>query len=353
MDLSTTYLGLKLAHPLITGASPLVDHLDVVRRLEDAGAAAFTMHSLFEEQLKAEAAATWYHLDEHAHTHAEALSYFPQTADFALGPDQYLEQLRRLKAAVGVPVIASLNGVTAEGYTSYARLIEEAGADALELNVYLLATDPTESGAEIERRVLEIAHAVRTQVQIPIAVKLSPFFSSVAHLARQLDGIGVNGLVLFNRFYQPDIDVDTLSVVPRLRLSDPAELLLRVRWLAILFGRVRASLAASGGVHAAADAVKAVMAGADAVQLVSTLLVHGPDRMRALRLELEAWMTEHEYTSVRQMRGSMSLRHCPDPMAFERGNYMRILQTWRVGPDVSPEDTGWSPPDGQLSATRP
>jgi dihydroorotate dehydrogenase (fumarate) len=329
MDLSTTYLGLPLAHPLITGASPLVDNLDLVRRLEDAGAAAITMHSLFEEQLTLEAAAVWRSMDAHADAHAEAASYFPHAHEYPLGPDQYLEQIRRIKAAVRVPVFASLNGASAEGWTSYASQIEQAGADALELNVYLLATDPERSGAEVEARVLEIARAVRAQVRIPIAMKLSPYYSSVAHLAAALDQVGINGLVLFNRFYQPDIDIETLTVAPHLRLSDPSELLLRVRWLAILAGRVRASLAASGGVHDAGDVIKAVMAGAHAVQLVSALLIGGPERLASLRRALAAWMTDHEYSSVAEMRGSMSLAHCPDPMAFERGNYMRILQTWR------------------------
>jgi len=331
MDLSTTYLGLALPHPLITGASPLVDHLDLVRRLEDAGAAAITMHSLFEEQLTMEAAATWQAIDAHAHSHAEAVSYFPRHEDYALAPDQYLEQIRRIKATVAVPVIASLNGISGEGWTSYARQIEQAGADALELNMYLVATNPLESGGAIERRLVETATAVRASVAIPIAVKLSPYLSSLSHLAVSLDGAGVDGLVLFNRFYQPDIDIETLEVVPRLRLSDPSELLLRVRWLAILSGRVRASLAATGGVHAVEDVVKAVMAGAHAVQLVSSLLTHGPERLAVLRQGLATWMEEREYESIGQMRGSMSLARCPDPRAFERGNYMRILQTWRGG----------------------
>jgi dihydroorotate dehydrogenase (fumarate) len=329
MDLSTTYLGLPLPHPLITGASPLVDHMDLVRRLEDAGAAAITMHSLFEEQLAMEADATWHAMETHAHAHAEAMSYFPRQADFALAPDQYLEQIRRIKAAVAVPVIASLNGISGEGWTSYARQIEQAGADALELNMYVVAADPRESGAAIEQRLVAITRAVRAAVALPIAVKLSPYLSSLAHVAVTLDEAGANGLVLFNRFYQPDLDIERLDVVPTLRLSDPSELLLRLRWLAILSGRVRASLAATGGVHAVEDVVKAVMAGAHAVQLVSSLLTHGPERLAVLRRELETWMEEREYDSIRQMRGSLSLERCPDPLAFERGNYMRILQTWR------------------------
>jgi len=329
MDLSTTYLGLTLAHPLITGASPLVDDLDVVRRLEDAGAAAITMHSLFEEQITAERDATWQHLDTHEGGHAEATSYFPSSDEYRLGPDQYLEQIRRIKAAVRVPVIASLNGTTGRGWVEYAQAMQQAGADALELNVYMVATDLTVAGAAIEDRVVEAAQLVRSSVSIPVAVKLSPFFSSIAHLAHRLDGAGVNGLVLFNRFYQPDIDIEQLDVVPHLRLSESSELLLRLRWLAILHGRLQGTLACSGGVHTAADAIKAVMAGASAVQLVSVLLHEGPGRIATLRQELARWMIEHEYESVAQMRGSMSLGRCPDPAAFERGNYVKLLQTWR------------------------
>ncbi len=329
MDLSTTYLGLPLAHPFITGASPLVDDLDMVRRLEDAGAAAITMHSLFEEQITAERDATWRVRDAHAEGHAEATSYFPRGDEYRLGPDQYLEQIRRIKAAVAVPVIASLNGTTGRGWTEYAAAMQRAGADALELNVYMVATDLREPGAAVEQRVIEAATLVRAAVTIPVAVKLSPFYSSVAHLAGRLDDAGVDGLVLFNRFYQPDIDIEQLDVVPHLRLSESSELLLRLRWLAILSGRVRAALACSGGVHTAADAIKAVMAGAHAVQLVSVLLHDGPERLTTLRQDLERWMIERDYTSMTQMRGSMSLGRCPDPAAFERGNYVKLLQTWR------------------------
>jgi dihydroorotate dehydrogenase (fumarate) len=329
MDLTTTYLGLPLAHPLVTGASPLVDHMDLVRRLEDAGAAAITMHSLFEEQLAVEREATWRDLESHGEAHAEAASYFPRIDEFALGPDQYLEQIQRIKAAVRVPVIASLNGSTGRGWTDYAKGIEQAGADALELNMYSLATNMHIDGVVMEQRVVEAAKIVRAAVSIPIAVKLSPFFSSLSHLARQLDDTGINGLVLFNRFYQPDIDIDMLDVTPRLTLSDPSELLLRVRWLAILSGRIRASLAASGGVHSATDAIKVVMAGANAVQLVSVLLQHGPEKLVLILRDLKHWMEEREYESVQQMCGSMSLDRCPDPAALERGNYVKLLQTWR------------------------
>ncbi len=330
MDLSTRYLGLTLAHPLMTGASPMVDRLDLVRQLEDAGASAITMHSLFEEQIAMEQRATVHHMESHAESFAEALSFFPDPSDYNLGPDEYLEQIRRIKAAVDLPVIGSLNGATGRGWVDYARMMEQAGADAIELNVYYLATDLDETGLTIEERVVAISRSVKDAVGVPVAVKLSPFFSSIANIAKRLDEARMDGLVLFNRFYQPDIDVEALEVAPRLRLSDPSELLLRVRWLAILSGRVKASLACSGGVHSGLDAVKAVMAGASGVQLVSTLLHHGPGQLRKTREEMVRWMEDHEYESVQQMLGSMSLLRCPDPAAFERANYTRILQTWRV-----------------------
>jgi dihydroorotate dehydrogenase (fumarate) len=314
----------------MTGASPLVDRLDMVKRLEDAGAAAITMHSLFEEQIAMEAQATLHHIESHAESYAEALSYFPNPGDYSLGPDEYLEQIRRIKATVGVPVIASLNGSTGRGWLEYARGIEQAGADALELNVYFLAADPREPGTAVEERVVQIARSVKAQLRIPVAVKLSPFFSSLAHLAARLDEAGADGLVLFNRFYQPDIDVEALEVTPRLHLSDSSELLLRVRWLAILSGQVRASLAASGGVHCGLDAIKALMAGARGVQIVSAILHHGPERLSRIQEEMIRWMDDHEYESVTQMIGSMNLQRCPDAAAFERANYTRILQTWRI-----------------------
>jgi len=282
MDLSTTYLGLNLAHPLMPGASPLVDDLDMVKRLEDAGASAIVMHSLFEEQIHREQMATFEDLDAHAHAHAEAHSYLPEPYEFALGPGQYLEQIRRIKAAVRLPVIASLNGTTASGWLEYAKLIQQAGADALELNVYYMATDPKESGEQVEQRTLEMIREVKKSVSIPVAVKLSPFFSSLVHFACDLDEAEVDGLVLFNRFYQPDIDIENLEVVPRLQLSDSSELLLRLRWLAVLSGSVWASLAVSGGVHTPEDAIKSVMAGAHAVQLVSALLKQGPEHLRVV-----------------------------------------------------------------------
>jgi dihydroorotate dehydrogenase (fumarate) len=311
------------------GASPLVDDLDTVKRLEDAGASAIVMHSLFEEQITREQLASVRNILVHENSFAEALSYFPRVDEYALGPDRYLEQIRRIKALVGVPVIGSLNGTTPEGWLAYAKQIQEAGADAVEINFYHVATDPKETGADVERRLIEVVRLVKAAVTIPVAVKVSPFFSSLPHLAQQLDGLGADGLVLFNRFYQPDIDPEALEAVPRLNLSTSSDLLLRVRALATLSGRVKASLAATGGVHTSLDALKAVMAGAHAVQMVAALLQHGPQHLRVVREELARWLQDHEYASLRQAQGSMSLEHCPDPEAFERGNYMRVLQTWR------------------------
>ncbi|MGH9444021.1 MAG: dihydroorotate dehydrogenase-like protein [Thermoanaerobaculia bacterium] len=332
MDLSTKCLGLHLPHPLMPGASPMVDDLDTVRRLEDAGAAALVMHSLFEEQIVHEEVSQHLHLAATAESSAEALTYFPSPSEFAVGPDEYLELIARLKAAVDIPVIASLNGTTPESWVEYARLIEHAGADALEINFYYLATDPIENGEDVERRTLAVAAAVREALLIPVAVKLSPFYSSLANLARSLDGLGVDGLVLFNRFYQPDLDVENLEVVSSLHLSDSSELLLRLRWLAILAGRTRGSLIVSGGVHTAVDAIKAVMAGADGVQMVSALLRHGPEHLRRVLGEVEIWLGEHGYNSLSEARGSLSHARCPNPGALERANYMRILQSWRPGP---------------------
>jgi len=337
MDLSTRYLGLDLAHPFVSGASPLAIDLDMVSRLEDAGAAAIVMHSLFEEQIVQEREGLTHHLGAHENSSAEASSYFPEPSDYALGPDRYLEQLARIKHRVGVPVIASLNGTTPEGWLQYARLLQQAGADALELNFYHVATYLYEDGASVERRVVDIVSALKESVKIPLAVKLSPFYSALPHLAWQLDRLGADGLVLFNRFYQPDIDPEALDTVPELHLSDSSELLLRLRWTAILSGRLKASIAVSGGVHEPLDAVKAVMAGADCVQMVSALLRHGPSALTRVKLGFEAWAEKHEYESVSQMRGSMGLSRCPNPEAFERGNYVKTLHSWHrpASPAVS------------------
>ena len=328
MDLSTKYLGLDLPHPFMPGASPMVEDLDTVRRLEDGGAAAIVMNSLFEEQIVYEQLATAASLDGPADSFAEALSYFPEPDSLALGPEEYLEQLRRIREAVGIPVIGSLNGTTKGRWLDYAEQIEQAGAHALELNVYQLATDPEESGADLERRTVEVVAEVRQRIQIPIAVKLSPFYSALANFAKQLVAAGADGLVIFNRFYQADIDVEELEVERTLHLSDSSELLLRLRWLAVLSATVETSLAVTGGVHSSLDAIKAVMTGADAVQLVSALFRRGPEYLTGIRRRVEEWLVEHEYESLDQMRGSMSLARCPDPAAYERANYMHILQGW-------------------------
>lgn len=329
MDLSTNYLNLKLPHPLIVGASPLVDDLDDVKAVADAGAAAIVMHSLFEEQITLEQEHTLRSIESAEESSAEALAYFPKATDYRLGPDQYLEQIAKVKKVSGLPVIGSLNGTTDSGWLRYAKLIEQAGADALELNVYFVATDPKQSGEMIEARTLDILKTVKKSITIPVAVKLSPFYSSLPHFAQRLDALGVDGLVLFNRFYQPDLDLEKLSAVPSLRLSDSSELLLRLRWLAILSGKVKAKLAVSGGVHTTEDALKAVMTGASAVQLVSGILKNGAQIISVLRKGLEDWLTEHEYESLAQARGSMSLEKTPDPSAFERANYMKVLASWK------------------------
>jgi len=330
MDLSTTYLGLALPHPLVSGAGPMADQLDTVRRLEDAGAAAIVMRSLFEEQIMLEEETAFAVTEPHGHSSGEAGSYFPPADAFALGPDEYLEHLRRIKAAVRVPVIGSLNGVTPGGWLRYARLMEDAGADAIELNVYTLATDPTEDARTVEDRTVAMVREVRSGLRIPVAVKLSPFYTSFANFAHRLDDAGPAGLVLFNRFWQPGIDVEELEVRRELHLSDSSELPLRLRWLAILSGDVRASLAVTGGVHTVLDVVQSVMAGAHAVQMVSALLHHGPQHLTTLRHELAQWLEAHEYPSLGAMCGSMSMRSCPDPQAYERANYMLMLQSWKV-----------------------
>lgn len=330
MNLETAYLGLKLKNPLMPGASPLVDNLDNIRRLEDAGAAAIVMHSLFEEQVTQQQLAEFSHTENPAESFSEATSYFPHMNDYALGPDRYLDQISKIKQMVEIPVIGSLNGFSLGGWTRYAKLIEQAGADAIELNVYYIATDPEENGATVESRTLYIMQSVLDSVKIPVAVKLSPYFSALASFARDIDSLGASGLVLFNRFYQPDIDIEQLEASHRLELSNSTELRLRLRWAAILHGHLKGSLAVSGGVHSTEDIIKSIMCGADAVQVVSSLLKYGPSHIGTLLHGLETWLEDHEYESVAQMRGSMSLRHCPDPSVYERANYLRILQLWKV-----------------------
>jgi dihydroorotate dehydrogenase (fumarate) len=329
MDLSTTYLGLKLAHPLIPGSSPLTMELDGIKRLEDAGAPAIVMHSLFEEQIVGDQIRIRETVDVHEGTSAEASSFLPSPEEFRLGPEEYLELVGKAKKAVRVPVIASLNGTTPGGWLDYAKKLEQAGADALELNTYDVAADPKDTPQAIEQRIIEMARSIKKLARIPVAVKLSPFYTSIANFAKKLDEADIDGLVLFNRFYQPDIDVENLEVTRSLELSNSSELLLRLRALAILSGKVQASLAATGGVHTALDAVKAVMCGAHAVQMVSAILKNGPGVLKKTRLELASWMEKHEYESLRQMQGSMSLTKCPNPKGYERGQYIHILKGWR------------------------
>lgn len=331
MDLSTTYLGMSLPHPMVAGASPLSDEMDTVRQLEDAGAAAIILRSLFEEQIVREEMADMRYQNGNDESFAEAASYFPSPDLFILGPEEYLNHLRQMKEAVRIPVIASLNGCTPGGWLSYGRLMEQGGADALELNVYHAALDPEKSGAEIERETVAMVREVKRSVKIPVAVKLSPFFTSFAHFALQLDREGADGLVLFNRFYEADIDVQELEVTRALHLSDSSELLLRLRGIAALAPVAKASLAVTGGVHTALDVVKSTMAGADVTQMVSALLKNGPGYLRKVRNGLEEWMEENEWSSLTEMRGNMGVDKAPNPKAYERTNYMMMLQSWEGG----------------------
>jgi len=330
MNLATTYLGLPLRNPLVVGASPFCDNLAAAVQLEQAGAAAIVMRSLFEEQIGLEQRALVHYTESVADSHSEAASYFPRFDEYQLVPDHYLRQLERLKATLTIPVIASLNGCQTGGWIDYARRIETAGADALELNLYQLVTDPTLAPDQVEGLLIETARNVVNTVRIPVAVKLSPFHTSLPYFAHAVQDSGVAGLVLFNRFYQPDFNIEDLAASPTLRLSDSGELLLRLRWLAILSPQLRCSLAATGGVHTGDDLVKALLAGADAVQVVSVLLKNGPQAITTLLEELQCWMATHEYESVAQFRGAMNHRRCPDPAAFERANYLRILQSWKI-----------------------
>jgi len=329
MDCSTTYLGLTLPHPVMIGASPLADDLDMTRRLEDAGAAAIVLRSLFAEEVAAEQVAAARYLDEPGGSFAEALSYLPETDVFGQEPEAYLEKIRRTKDAVSIPVVASLNGTTLGDWLNLAGEMAGAGADALELNVYHVAADPDETPDAVETRFLDMVRRVKSAAHVPLAVKLSPHFTVLSRFAGRLAEAGADGLVLFNRFYEPDIDVETLEVERRLELSSSSELLLRLHWLAILSGRVPVSLAASGGVHTVVDAVKAVMCGAHAVQMVSAILRNGPAKLAEIRTGLARWLEEHEYESLRQMQGSMGLERCPDPNAYFRLNYAEVLRSWR------------------------
>ncbi len=328
MDLSTTYMGLELKNPLVPAAGPLTANIDSIRELEDSGAAAVVLHSLFEEQITHEAEELAHLTTQGTESFAESLTYFPEAGDYRLGPDEYLEHIRKAKLAVDIPVIASLNGVTVGGWIDHAQKMEQAGADGLELNVYYIATDPTLHAPDVENRYVQILKAVKSHVKIPVAMKLSPFFSATAAMAKRLDEAGADALVLFNRFYQPDIDVDSLEVRPDLVLSTPYEMRLPLRWIAILCGHVKASLAATTGIASGRDVLKAVMAGADAAQVCSVLLRKGTRELGRMLHDIQTWMEEKEYESVRQMKGSMSQRACPDPAAFERANYMKTLNSY-------------------------
>jgi dihydroorotate dehydrogenase (fumarate) len=327
IDLTTKYLGLKLRTPLVASASPLSQDIDNIRRLEDVGASAVVLSSLFEEQLRQESEELTQNLAANTDSFAEALSYLPEPSEFNLGPEAYLQHIRKAKDAVKIPIIASLNGCTVGGWTHYAREIEQAGADAIECNIYTIPSDMNRSGAEVEQIYLEIASAVKSAVTIPVAVKLSPFFSNMANMAKRFDELGTDGLVLFNRFYQPDIDLDELEIQPNVLLSTPQALRLPLTWIGILYGRVKASLAATSGVHGPEDVIKLLMVGADITMLCSTLLLrNGISHLRYIEEGLIDWMDRREYESVEQMKGSMSQLRCPDPSAFERAQYMKAVK---------------------------
>lgn len=331
MDLSTTYLGLKLRTPLVPAASPLSEDIDNIKRMEDAGASAVVLYSLFEEQLRRDRVELAEALEHGTFSTPEALTYFPEPEEFHLGPEEYLKHISRAKAAVNIPVIASLNGSSPGGWTHYAKAIQLAGADALELNIYYIPTDMDLSSAEVEQAYIDILKAVKRAVNIPVAVKLSPFFTNFAYMARRLEQAGADGLVLFNRFYQPDIDLESLEVKPSILLSTPMAMRVPLRWLALLFGKLPISLAATSGIHRASDVLKMLMAGADVTMLCSTLIRHGVSQISVIERDLLAWMEEHEYTSVTQLKGSLSQKNCPEPSAFERAQYMRAITQLPAG----------------------
>ncbi len=329
MDLQTTFMGLKLQHPIVASASPFSESVDNIKRMEDAGAAAVVMFSLFEEQLKHESAAMEHLMASGTNSYAESLSFFPEVEDARAGPEDYLELIRRASEAVDIPIIGSLNGITSEGWTETAKMMEEAGAKGIELNVYYIPADLNLSGREVEQRYLDVVKAVKSAVSIPVALKLGPFFSAFANIAKQFDEAGADALVLFNRFYQPDFDLDKLEVVTNLTLSTPNEIRVPLLWIAVLYGRIAASLAATRGVTSAVEVVKYIMAGADAVMTTSALLKRGIEFLTVLLDDLKAWMEERGYESVDQMKGSMSHKHCADPSAFERANYIKVLESYQ------------------------
>lgn len=332
IDLTTKYLGLKLESPIVASASPLCEQVGNLRQLEDNGIGAVVLPSLFEEQLRLESGALDSDLHRGAESFGEALSYFPEMEDYKLGPEAYLELVRNAKESVSVPVIASLNGTSRSGWIDYARLIEQAGADALELNLYNLVTDPTQTSARVEQDHFDLVREVKRSIKIPLAVKVSVFFTAPANMAKRLVDAGADALVLFNRFYQADFDIEQLEVVPRLTLSQPYELLLRLRWVAIIYPHVNADLAITGGVHRAEDVLKSMMAGAKVAMMTSALLENGVGHVGQVLSDLGRWMEEHEYVSIQQMQGSLSHRNAPNPAALERMNYIRVLSSYTLNP---------------------
>jgi dihydroorotate dehydrogenase (fumarate) len=326
-NLSTTYLGLQLKNPLVPSSSPLMRKVDNIKRMEDAGAPAVVLHSLFEEEIRQASHMLDHYLNYGAESFWEALSYFPDI-DLRIGPDDYLEHIRKVKAAVSIPVLGSLNGVSTGGWIDYAKKIQDAGADALELNEYYIAAEPSQTSTDVEQMYLDLVRAIKASVRIPIAIKLSHQFSAFANMAHRLDQAGANGLVLFNRFYEPDFDLENLEIVPDVKLSTPYDLRIRLRWIAILYGNIKADLALTGGVHSATDVIKAIMAGARVAMTTSVLLEYGIDYLGKILHDLTVWMEEHEYESIQQMHGSMSQRAVAQPAALERANYMRVLRSY-------------------------
>lgn len=329
LDLSTNYLGLKLKSPLVPSASPLSEKIEGIKRMEDAGAGAIVLYSLFEEQLTMEQFEYHHHTTHGAESFAEALTYVPEPDDFKAGPDDYLEHIRRAKAAVDIPIIASLNGSTLGGWTEFAQKMQEAGADAIELNIYSIPTDPDLLGSTVENQLVEIVKAVKSAVSLPVSLKLSPYYSNLAQVARQLENAQTDGLVLFNRFYQPDIDLETLEVTPNVLLSTPQALRLPLRWIGILYGRLKLDFAATSGIHTAEDVVKLLLVGSNVTMMASALLRNGVDHLRAVEVELRQWMREHEYEAVSEMQGSLSQikSRRQDASAFERAQYMRAISS--------------------------
>jgi len=332
MDLTTTYMGLRLRTPLVVAASPLSDELDNIKRMEDAGASAVVLRSLFEEQLLFDNLEMLQGLEQGTHSSPEALSYFPEPVHCHFGPHEYLEHIARAKEAVRIPIIASLNGSSPGGWTNYSRQMQQAGADGIELNIYTIPTDLDLPGSEVEQTFLDVLEAVKREVKIPVAMKLSPFFSNFANMAKRLDDLGADALVLFNRFYQPDIDLEALEVRPNILLSTPMAMRLPLRWIAILYSRLRANLAATSGIHRASDALKMLLVGADVTMLCSVIMRHGIEQITSIEKEMLDWMDAHEYASILQLRGSMSQMNCPDPAAFERAQYMRALSNYSLKP---------------------